>query len=63
MIRVKIAISGIDEFDAEFVNTAHLDQFRKFYVLLGYGSVSINGITLRPKITLEELLEPKIETS
>ena len=63
MIKVKISIPGIDEFDAEFVNTAHLDQFRKFYTLIGYGGVTINGVNLRPKVTLEEILNPKTESS
>ena len=61
-MKVKITIPGIDEFDAEFVNTAHLDQFRKFYTLIGYGAVTINGVNLRPKVTLEEILNPKIQT-
>ena len=62
-MKVKITIPGIDEFDAEFVNTAHLEQFRKFYTLMGYGYVTINGVNLRPKVTLEEILNLKEETS
>ena len=62
MIRVKILIPGIDEFDAEFVDTAHLEQFRKFYTLIGLGAVTINGVNLRPKVTLEEILNSKIQS-
>lgn len=55
-MKVTISIPGIDEFDAEFIDEFHLNQFRKHYTLIGNGAVMINGINLRPRITIEDIL-------
>ena len=62
-MKVKITIPGIDEFDAEFIDEFHLNQFRKHYTLIGNGAVMINGINLRPGITIEQILEAKPEST
>ena len=62
-MKVKISIPGIDEFDAEFIDEFHLNQFRKHYTLIGNGAVMINGINLRPGVTIEQILNPEKETN
>ena len=61
MIRIKIKLPAIKEFYAEFTDELHMDQFRKFFVLSHPGSVTMNGVSLRPKITIKEILEPEPE--
>jgi hypothetical protein len=58
MIRIKIKLPATEEFYAEFTDELHLDQLRKFLTILCPGDALMNGINLRPRVTLKEILEP-----
>ena len=60
-MKVRVSIPGIKEFDAEFTDESHLNQFRKYYTIIGNGDIMINGVVLRPGITVEQILNPEKE--
>ena len=62
MIKVTVLIPGFDEFNAEFIDEFHLNQFRKHFTLVSGGNVMINGVHLKPGLKIKEILEPQINS-
>lgn len=56
-IRVRLLIPGIKEFVGEFKSKDHLEEYRHHFTIMG-GTNTVNDITLTPRVTVDELLDP-----